>query len=239
MARRESLGWGSLAIYAGIILLAGSASKKRATQGSGVATPRAGADGTGDNDVISYVIDTDGTIFVRTPSEDVDWGTPKIAERFLPKFRAMVDHWGPIVDDAGTDYRLPSSNIAGIMWGESEGDPRAQSPAGALGLMQLMPYHFTDSERPNAFEPRLNIRKGASLLATARAGFRDLVQMASAYNAGGPQGPANGPWTNEAWLAANRKPSQTSRWGYASEPGYIDRVVAANNTYLALRKGQA
>jgi soluble lytic murein transglycosylase-like protein len=151
----------------------------------------------------------------------------------------MLAHWGPLIDEAGVDFRLQSSHIAGPMWAESNGVPSLTSKAGAMGLMQVMPVHFTAAELPNAYDPRLNIRKGAALLAGAKAGFRDLVQMASAYNAGGPQGPANGPWTNEAWLAAGRNPSLTSRWGYAAEPGYIDRVVAANNTYIQLQKGSA
>lgn len=238
MGRRDSLGWAPLAIAAGLVLLSGAAAKKRPAQGTGRAANRARAEGPGDNDVISYVVDTNGTIYVRTQAEDVEWGTPKLNERVLGDFRGMLAHWGPLIDEAGIDYRLPSAHIAGTMWAESNGNPNLTSKAGAVGLMQVMPFHFSEAERSKMFDPRTNIRKGASLLASARAGFRDLVQMASAYNAGGPQGPANGPWTNEAWLAANRKPGLTSRWGYASEPGYIDRVVAANNTYLQLQERQ-
>jgi len=182
--------------------------------------------------VISYVVDTNGTILVRTQADDVEWGISKLQEKVLGWFRGMVSHWGSLIDEAGSDYRLPSNYIVGVMWAESNGNPGLRSKVGAMGLMQVMPVHFSEAELPHAMEPRVNIRRGAALLASARAGFRDLVQVASAYNAGGPSGPANGPWTNETWLANNRNPALTSRWGYACEPGYIDRVVAASNTYL-------
>ncbi len=235
--RREAAWWLPLAYAAGFVLLAGGAAKKRPP--SSAARGRSRAEGPGDHDVISYVLNTDGTIFVRTQANDVEWGTPKLAANVIGRFREGVQHWGDLIDEAGTDFRLPSSQIAGEMWAESEMIPNLTSKKGAIGLMQVMPFHFSDKELPNAFDPRANIRKGASILAQARAGFRDLVQCASMYNAGGPQGLNGGPWTNEAWLAAGRNPAQTSRWGYASEAGYIDRVVAASNTYIALRGGQA
>ena len=244
VGRRDSLWWLPLAYGAGLVLLAGASAKKRAAQGPGGAAARARTEGPGDNDVISYVVDTNGTIYVRTQAPDVDWGTPKLDAKVMGDFRAMISHWGSLIDEAGVDYRLPSSQIAGTMWAESNGSPNRTSLAGAKGLMQVMPYHFTAAEQDKMFDPRTNIRKGASLLASARAGFRDLVQMAAAYNAGGPQGMSNGPWTNEKWLSTPtssgkpRNPALTSRWGYAAEPGYIDRVVAANNTYLQLQEGK-
>lgn len=243
VGRRESLSWLPLAYAAGLVLLAGAQAKKRPPK----ATTRAHAEGPGDNDVISYVVDTDGRIYVRTQADDVKWGQPELQEKVIPQFRGMLQHWGPLIDEAGTDFRLPSSQIAAIMWSESNGNPAAKSLAGAVGLMQVMPFHFSAVERDRMFDPRTNIRKGVGLLAGARAGFRDLVQMASAYNVGGPNGMANGPYTNDVWLATHQKwmkehPNEkplTSRWGYACEPGYIDRVVSANNTYLLLQQGQA
>jgi len=182
-----------------------------------------------DNDLISYKIDDRGVIGVLT-HPGVEWGTPKLAPAALTKFQQTIAQWRELVDEAGADYGVPSAWIFSVMQSESGGDYRASSPAGALGLMQVMPFHFSTAEKPNALDPRTNIRKGASILATNRAGTRDLVEVASMYNAGGPKG--GGPWTNEVWLAAGRNPADTTRWGYAAEPGYLDHVVAANNSYL-------
>lgn len=196
--------------------------------------PRGRAKGEGrDGDLISYFVDPSGTIITRTQADDVQWGTPTLQAKVHGDFRAMVERWKELVDEAGLDFRVPTAQIFGVMWAESKGDPRAKSPAGALGLMQVMPFHFPDgTPEERMLEPRANLRKGVQLLASSRSGARDLVQMASFYNAGGPKG---GPYTNESWLAAGRNPALTSRWGYPSESGYIDRVVAANNTFLALK----
>lgn len=244
MARRDLSAW-MLGGGALLVLYAGAKGSRRA--GPGAPKParksppaRARAEGPGDHDMISYVVDTSsGLILVRTQASDVDWGVPQLKAEKATAFRGGVQRYASIIDEAGADYRIPSEWIDAIAWAESGFDPSAKSKAGALGMLQVMPFHFTEAEKPNAFDPRTNVRVGARLLSAARAGFRDLVQVASAYNAGGPQGPAGGPWTNEAWLAANRNPSLTSRWGYVCEPGYIDTVVAAYNTDTLQRKGQA
>lgn len=237
VSRRETW-WYPLAYAAGFVLLSGGASKMRPPKRPG-ASARVRSEGPGDHDVISYVLNTDGTVFVQTQAKDVEWGTPKLQDKVMGQFRSMLDRWGAVIDEAGVDYRLPSSQIAGEMWAESNGVPNLTSEAGAVGLMQILPIHFSDAQKPMMFDPRTNIRKGAELLQKAKAGFRDIVQVASAYNAGGPRGMFEGPWTNETWLAAGRNPSLTSRWGYACQAGYIDRVVAASNTYIALRGGLA
>lgn len=181
--------------------------------------------------LIHYMTDTAGRVVVsKTP--DGPWSLPRLDPNLDDKFRNMVSHWRELVTEASLDYRVPESWIYGVMWSESKGDPTARSPAGAIGLMQVMPFHFKDGESP--FDPRTNIRKGVSLLQLAKAKSPDLIRAASFYNAGGNNG---SPWTNDAWLAAGRKVSQTTRWGYAAEPSYLDTVAAANNTFLALQPG--
>jgi hypothetical protein len=180
----------------------------------------------GETKSVEYQVDN-GKILVSAVSGS-EFTTPRLAPEYTDKFQAMVSHWKEWVDEAVLDYRVPESWMWAIMWAESRGDPKAKSPAGAIGLMQVMPYHFKSGEEP--FDPRTNIRAGARYLQTIRAKVSDLVQAASMYNAGGP-------WTNETWLAAHRKPSLTTKWGYPAEKGYIDVVVAANNTFLTLGIG--
>lgn len=195
-------------------------------------TKGAKIEGIGDGDLIHYFIDHTGRIIVSTTADDVTWSQPKLAPKVDADFRGMINHWKDLVIEASIDYRVPESWIYGIMWSESNGNPNLTSPAGALGLMQVMPFHFKPNEKP--FDPRTNIRRGVSLLQAAKAKAGDLIRAASYYNAGGKDGV---PWTNEAWLAAGRKPSQTTRWGFAAEKDYLDRVAAANNTYLVLQSG--
>jgi len=57
---------------------------------------------------------------------------------------------------------VPDGLIRAIIEVESGGDPYAVSRAGALGLMQVMPFHFRDGEDP--FDPQDNIRAGCRVL---------------------------------------------------------------------------
>ena len=184
-----------------------------------------------DGDVISYYLDVPGTglIIVKTSeSPDVSWGAPELQASKLPQFQAMMSQWGSLVDDAGLEFRVPSKEIFAIMWSESGGKQNAISKAGAMGLMQVMPFHFpAGATQAQMLDPRTNIRAGVQVMASRRAGgSRDLVQVASLYNRGGN---ADGsPFTNA------QQPNFATRWGIASEPGYIDSVVAAFNTATKL-----
>jgi hypothetical protein len=176
-------------------------------------------------EVKSVEYQTDNGKILVSAVRGADFTTPTLASAQQQKFRTMIAHWQEWVDEAVLDYRVPESWMWAIMWAESQGDPRAKSDVGAMGLMQVMPYHFKPGEEP--YDPRTNVRAGARVLQAARAKVGDLVQAASMYNAGGP-------WTNETWLAAHRKPQFTTKWGYPAQKGYIDTVIAANNTFLTL-----
>lgn len=178
---------------------------------------------------VTYQTDSEGKVSFQAPHSS-DWKTLQLSPEFQSKFFTMVSNWKDLVEEAALDYHVPVSWMWAIMWSESQGDPRAKSIAGALGLMQLMPYHFKPGEEP--YEPRTNIRAGARHLQVIRAKVSDLVRAASLYNAGGP-------WTNETWLAAKRKPACVTRWGFPADKGFIDSVIAANNTFLMMGKGQS
>jgi Transglycosylase SLT domain len=187
-------------------------------------TPQTGGGKGGD--VISYLVDSaSGRIYVKTQeAPDVEWGAPELAASKVPAFQAMLKNYGSLVDEIGANLRIPSKEIWAIMWSESGGNAHAVSKVGAQGLMQVMPFHFPKGITVLQMQdPRTNIQTGVQIMAQRRqGGARDIVQMASLYNAGGN---ADGnPFTNA------QKPSLATRWGYASEPGYIDSVVAAYNT---------
>ena len=71
---------------------------------------------------------------------------------------------------------------------ESGGDPRAVSPAGAMGLMQIMPKTYAELRArhrlgPNAYDPRDNILAGAAYLREMFDRYGSPGFLA-AYNAG-------------------------------------------------------
>lgn len=97
-----------------------------------------------------------------------------------------------IVSEASRAYDLSEDLIYGIIWVESRFDPRAVSPVGAKGLMQLMPKtasYLADCiewrHRADAFEPEFNIMAGTYYIARLIKSFNGDVDVAlAAYNAG-------------------------------------------------------
>ena len=72
-----------------------------------------------------------------------------------------------------------------VITAESNYNPRAVSPKGAKGLMQLMPGTARQYGVSNVFDPAQNIQGGARYLAYLKTLFNgDLALTVAAYNAG-------------------------------------------------------
>ncbi len=92
----------------------------------------------------------------------------------------------PYIDGAARRYHVEPSLIEAVMAQESGFDPRAVSPAGAEGLMQMIPATAQRYHVSNPFSPRQSIYGGTAYLAHLLREFHDNVAFALAgYNAGG------------------------------------------------------
>ena len=65
---------------------------------------------------------------------------------------------------------------------ESCGDLNALSPAGAIGLFQVMPYHF--SEDDNAYNPETNALRGLAYMQQALKTYNSVRLSFASYNGG-------------------------------------------------------
>ncbi len=89
---------------------------------------------------------------------------------------------------AAQEFDLPRDLISAVIQAESGGDPKAVSPAGARGLMQLMPATGREMGLSNPFDPEANIRAGSKYLKQMVDMWDgDLTLALASYNAG----PAN------------------------------------------------
>ncbi len=94
-----------------------------------------------------------------------------------------VEFWSKKINEAAKTYHVPAAFVAAIMAPESGGDPRAISSRGAIGLMQVMPDHFTSGQNP--WDAMTNIDVGTAYIASLASQFNNNWSLvAAAYNAG-------------------------------------------------------
>jgi hypothetical protein len=104
-------------------------------------------------------------------------------------FRDKVRRWRELADRYSHKVGLDSTLVLAVIEQESGGDPRAKSPVGARGLMQLMPIAIRDlGEDPATVDlndPETNLRLGTQYLAKMLKRFGGDEELAlAAYNAG-------------------------------------------------------
>ncbi len=144
--------------------------------------------------------------------------------RLSPIFMPTVHHWEWLIVQAADERGLDPDMLATIMQIESCGDPQAQSWAGAMGLFQVMPFHFTADE--DMLDPLTNAKRGANYFAErmVQTGNNPYLSFAG-YN-GGHVAAASG-WDN--WAAETRR---YYTWG----KGIYDEAKAGTGVSLTLQE---
>lgn len=111
-------------------------------------------------------------------------GLPDVNWSVVP---AGVRQWQALMEAAGTRYGISPALLAAVATEESGGVSYAVSPAGAIGIMQIMPFNANGA---NLYDPQTNINLGASILVSdIRANGNDLTQGLESYNGGSYRGP--------------------------------------------------
>jgi len=93
------------------------------------------------------------------------------------------------IAEAAQRFGIPEDWIIAVLRAESAGDVRAVSPAGALGLMQVMPATWDDLRARHGlgrdpYDPRDNILAGTAYLREMFDRYGNVAAMLAAYNAG-------------------------------------------------------
>jgi len=131
-----------------------------------------------------------------------------------------------IVRGHARNHDLDPALLAAVVYVESRFDPNARSPAGALGLMQLLPETAkgiavrTGGDRfvvADLRDPEINVRYGSWYLSHLESRYGDRRLALAAYHAG--QGNV------DAWLR------DRSGIAFAETRGYVDEVSRLRNVY--------
>jgi soluble lytic murein transglycosylase len=142
------------------------------------------------------------------------------------------------LDSSARANGLDPALVAGLIRAESSFNPRATSPVGARGLMQLMPdvgralarsRGMTSFDADRLYEPVTNIRLGTAHLAGLFRGNREIAQILAAYNAG--ESPVKR-WVRKA--GASDPEVFTERIPYVETRDYVRGVVRNRAFYRAL-----
>jgi len=98
-------------------------------------------------------------------------------------FTPEVLYWRQKILEWSENTGLDPNLIATVMQIESCGDPLALSSAGAMGLFQVMPFHFNSSDNP--YEPDTNALRGMAYLNQSLDASNGEARLAFAgYNGG-------------------------------------------------------
>ena len=136
-----------------------------------------------------------------------------------PLFTPEVQFWGDEILQWASETGLDPNLIATIMQIESCGDPRATSSAGAMGLFQVMPFHFERGENPYA--PDTNALRGLGYLKRSLDTANGNERLAFAgYNGGiSVISKSEYAWANE-----------TQRYAYWGSGIYADALQGASRS---------
>jgi soluble lytic murein transglycosylase-like protein len=112
-------------------------------------------------------------------AETKEGALPIAASRGL----AGATAYDPIIESAATKHAVDARIVKAVIQVESAFQPRARSPKGAMGLMQLMPQTARQYEARNPYDPASNIDAGTKYLKRLLDEF-ELPLALAAYNAG-------------------------------------------------------
>lgn len=88
------------------------------------------------------------------------------------------------IELAAKAAQIPAAIVRSVAYHESRYNPRAESPSGAKGLMQIMPVNYSKYNVTNPFDALESARAGAEILASLKKRHGTWDRALAAYNWG-------------------------------------------------------
>lgn len=153
------------------------------------------------------------------PNLSVEVMPDSTSSSLYPIFTKEVLYWADSISRWASASNLDPNLVATIMQIESCGDPRATSSAGAMGLFQVMPFHFHASDDP--YDPETNATRGLNYLVRSLATANGDARLAMAGYNGGIGVIHRAEWN---WHA------QTKRYVQYGAPIYYDAISGTTSS---------
>ena len=144
-----------------------------------------------------------------------------------------------IIETQAEQYHIDPAFLYGMIRTESNFNPNAESSAGAVGLMQIMPATFDWLQTHKGTEPKLdasalydpqiNVEYGVYFLSILREEYGDEAVMLSAYNAG--MGSVD-QWLSEEEHSADGETLYDIPYGETEQ--YVKNVLESQEMYRRL-----
>ena len=106
------------------------------------------------------------------------------AKSAAPAGSAHASAYDDLIEAAASKHGVDAALVKAVVRAESGFNPAAVSPAGAQGLMQLMPSTAASLSVRNSFDPAENVDAGVRYLRQQMDKFGDVRLALAAYNAG-------------------------------------------------------
>ena len=127
--------------------------------------------------------DRDG--YVDVPTDEIDRFEKDLSPSTAGSTPRNAQQMSEVINEVSGRHHLDPDLINSVIHAESGFNPRAVSPKGAQGLMQLMPQTASKLGVGNAFDPSANVEGGTRYLRELLERYNfDLIKALAAYNAG-------------------------------------------------------
>ena len=161
-----------------------------------------------------------------------------------PLFTPEVRYWAGAIQSWAAESGLDANLLATVVQIESCGNPLALSRAGAMGLFQVMPYHFLGTDNP--YDPDTNALRGMAYLERSLEAAQGDIRLGLAgYNGGiGVVSRAESTWAAETqryvyWGSGIYQDAATTNdTSGASESLRLQEWLAAGGTSLCMQARQ-